>query len=153
MPEAPRRKPDEQGGTYLGSERCRDCHSEAFRIWQETRHAHALDRLRKKDPKRSRLAECQRCHTTGFDYEGGWSPDTSAGLDAVGCESCHGPGSNHVARAQAKPEDALGFGRPAGTWPLRWRGRCLGCHDPANSPGFGLEGYLARIRHWKNEGR
>ena len=153
LPEAPKKKLDEQGGSFVGSESCRDCHRDAWTIWQATKHAHALERLREKDPRRAKLAECLRCHTVGFDYEGGWKPDTPEGLDAVGCESCHGPGSNHVARARANPDDAPGFGRPTGKWPLRWRSRCLVCHDPANSPGFDLEGYLTRIRHWKSEER
>lgn len=154
LPDLEKRKPDEQGGTFLGSEACIECHESEGKLWRESRHAHALEKVRAKDPKRARLAECQRCHVVGRDFEGGWNPDTrSAGLDAVGCESCHGPGSNHAARARESASSALGFGRPPGKWALRWRGRCLSCHDPANSPGFDLDGYLGKIRHWKNGDR
>jgi len=36
--------------------------------------------------------KCQGCHTTGFD------PETKAFIEiSIACESCHGPGSQHVA--------------------------------------------------------
>lgn len=44
--------------------------------------------------------DCARCHTTGYMVEG--NQDGLPGLigvwaeDGVGCENCHGPGSNHV---------------------------------------------------------
>lgn len=44
--------------------------------------------------------DCAACHTTGYIPEG--NQDGVAGLvgtwveDGVGCENCHGPGSNHV---------------------------------------------------------
>jgi hypothetical protein len=44
--------------------------------------------------------DCARCHTTGYIAEG--NQDGLPGLigtwveDGVGCENCHGPGSNHV---------------------------------------------------------
>lgn len=44
--------------------------------------------------------DCARCHTTGYVAEG--NQDGLPGLigvwveDGVGCENCHGPGSNHV---------------------------------------------------------
>lgn len=44
--------------------------------------------------------DCARCHTTGYIAEG--NQDDLPGLtgvwveDGVGCENCHGPGSNHV---------------------------------------------------------
>jgi hypothetical protein len=44
--------------------------------------------------------DCGKCHTTGYIPQG--NQDGLAGLqgtwheDGVGCEGCHGPGSNHV---------------------------------------------------------
>ena len=56
-------------------------------------------------------ARCATCHQTGFDkgydfaartYESHWSELT------VGCESCHGPGKDHVAAArQGNPRQSL----------------------------------------------
>lgn len=42
--------------------------------------------------KRPWLEECGGCHATGVDLERGTFSEVS-----VGCESCHGPGSRHVA--------------------------------------------------------
>ena len=44
---------------------------------------------------------CFKCHTTGGDLEGTWLEGVP-GLGnftegGIGCESCHGPGSNHIA--------------------------------------------------------
>jgi len=44
---------------------------------------------------------CFKCHTTGGDTLGTWL-DTAPGLgtfteQGIGCESCHGPGSDHIA--------------------------------------------------------
>ena len=41
--------------------------------------------------KRNWVNECAGCHTTGFD------PDKKNFVEmGIGCEACHGPGSNHV---------------------------------------------------------
>lgn len=43
-------------------------------------------------PPRNWITECAGCHTTGFDPTSGtWSELN------IGCESCHGPGGDHVA--------------------------------------------------------
>lgn len=48
-------------------------------------------------------SECAACHVTGYDVdEGAWLED------GVQCESCHGPGSDHIAVVRsrdASPED------------------------------------------------
>jgi hypothetical protein len=111
---------------YIGSDRCADCHAHAFATWQKTPHGHATETLEKlKHPSnRNWDPECMMCHTTGFKHPGGYNdpidlanwppaagqrPDAKAlakhnngtkpdhvGLRGVGCESCHGPGSEHV---------------------------------------------------------
>jgi hypothetical protein len=140
------------GGRFLGSKACADCHASEWKQWQASGHSHALERLREKDPKRAGLAECTACHVTGVGFEGGWSEKDAgaASLGAVGCEECHGPGSTHVDRAWEDPDKGgLGYGSPPGKWPARWQRKCILCHDPRNSPAFDLEKYLERIRHWK----
>lgn len=148
-PELPRRKVDGEGGRFVGSESCKECHKEAYEIWAKTGHSRALARLEEKEKKRSGLAECVICHVTGYGLETGWAPGKGPSeLASVGCESCHGVGSNHVERAW-KNDDVTGFGRPPGKGQERWRARCMLCHDPRNSPSFELGPYLEKIKHWK----
>jgi hypothetical protein len=158
QPEFPRQKVEVEGGKFVGSKECRDCHKEAYEVFEKSGHARALAKLQEKEAKRSGLSECLVCHVTGYGFETGWSARApSPGLGAVGCESCHGVGSNHVERAYASGDDpahrgdVLGYGRPPGKGPERWRARCMLCHDPANSPAFDLGPYLQKIRHWAKD--
>ena len=97
---------------------------EQFPLWEKSNHANAFETLKSeasaKIAKEKGLTvpayeapECLECHTTGFG-EGGyevkddafWNPADDdkdgasavkrmAGLQAIGCESCHGPGSDY----------------------------------------------------------
>jgi hypothetical protein len=100
---------EHKGAAYVGSERCGDCHPHAFKIWQESRHAQAFQTLVNAQNPRLRQfdGECVVCHTVGFKYHTGYfnppreSPPKQVEkhnrkLLNVGCESCHGPGSEHV---------------------------------------------------------
>jgi 2',3'-cyclic-nucleotide 2'-phosphodiesterase (5'-nucleotidase family) len=91
---------------FIGSEKCGDCHDQAYQVWKKTIHYEAFDNLVKaqKPSNRQYDPECVRCHTVGFDHPTGFY-DAPAGADLakhnqkflhVGCESCHGPGSVHA---------------------------------------------------------
>jgi hypothetical protein len=86
--------------TYVGSEKCKNCHTHAYDVWKDSAHAHAYDTLVEKARRpslRQHDAECIICHTVGFGYVSGYENETkTAHLKHVGCESCHGPGSQHV---------------------------------------------------------
>jgi hypothetical protein len=144
-----KRKPVDEGGEYVGTTTCKACHTAAALIHDRSLHAHALERLRAKDPKRAGLPECLRCHTTGLGYDGGFHPgeeSDAGGLGQVGCESCHGVGADHVA------DHTRPYGRPFRQL-SGWRERCAVCHDRSNSPKFDISAYLARIKHWSDERR
>lgn len=105
---------------FVGSEACRKCHRQEYAIWKQTPHAHAFETLEKaKFPSNRQFdAECVVCHTVGFKNPTGYyDPPAAKGLkksdpakyaqlmvehnkrlENVGCESCHGPASAHVAR-------------------------------------------------------
>ncbi len=90
--------------SYAGTEKCRKCHETAFDVWENSKHAKAFASLEKaKQPSLRHFdAECIVCHTVGFGYETGYQSETkTAHLKNVGCESCHGPASEHV----KKPKD------------------------------------------------
>jgi hypothetical protein len=87
--------------TYVGSESCKKCHEHAYEVWKKSPHSHAYQTLvdvkrpygpanRQYDP------ECIVCHTVGFGYHSGFtSAKATPHLLDVGCESCHGPCSEH----------------------------------------------------------
>lgn len=84
---------------YVGSEKCERCHQSAYKIWKESGHGHAYKTLvdAKNPSNRQFDPECIVCHTVGYGYKGGFvSLEKSPTLVNVGCESCHGPGSEHL---------------------------------------------------------
>jgi len=85
---------------YVGSQACKGCHKKEYKIWEESGHAHAYQTLvdAKRPGNRQYDPECIVCHTVGFGYETGFvTVEKTAKLKDVGCESCHGPSSLHVA--------------------------------------------------------
>ncbi|MFO1218038.1 MAG: cytochrome c family protein [Burkholderiaceae bacterium] len=95
--------------SYEGRKKCGSCHRSQLESWQKTAHANALDSLAPKAKaeakKKAKLdvnkdyrrdPDCVGCHTTGFGHDGGLDPnDPSKYLIGVGCEMCHGPGSEY----------------------------------------------------------
>lgn len=122
--------------SYVGAEQCGACHDEALSHWQTTRHAGAYDTLVAVN-KQFDLS-CVGCHVTGFRQPGGSEVVELAGLDAVQCEVCHGPGSIHA----ETPEKA---GRPFGIRREAPVEVCLQCHTPEHSDTFNYEAYLRDV--------
>jgi len=103
---------------YVGSKKCKKCHIKQFKSWEKTRMGRAFDILKpgnskeakekfKVDVNKDFTADptCLKCHTVGFSRPGGYFvPDPSdkkavrkaKKLQGIGCESCHGPGSEYV---------------------------------------------------------
>ena len=133
---------------YAGSAACALCHSDAAEIWRNSRHANALKTLESsKEGINSKRPDCVRCHTVGLGQATGFRITSPNGnLSGVGCESCHGPGSEHIERAsagEAHPGSIVrkvAIGNPA---------LCLRCHDPINDPKFDYVKAIEAIRHWK----
>jgi hypothetical protein len=94
---------------YDGRKKCSGCHKSQYKSWKTTAHATALSSLKpgeKAEAKRkveldpdedySEDENCVACHVTGFGKEGGYEiDDPGKYLVGVGCESCHGPGSEY----------------------------------------------------------
>jgi hypothetical protein len=89
---------------YVGSDKCAECHTDAYAVWKKSRHAHAYDTLvkAKKPGLRQYDGECVVCHVVGLGYKTGFTSEKDTPHRDVGCESCHGPGSEHI----KKPGDA-----------------------------------------------
>jgi hypothetical protein len=96
--------------TYAGTDACRKCHAAEFQKWKQASHSHAMATLEnaKRPGLRNFDGECVKCHSVGFDYQSGYvNEEKSKHLRDVGCESCHGPGSGHVAAPKNKDFLAL----------------------------------------------
>ncbi len=121
------------GGSYVGWRECKGCHASEAESWKTTKHAQAWETLR--DRHRDYDPECFSCHTTGFQFEGGFRLITETPLMAdAQCETCHGAGADHCA------EPTLPYGRPD-------EAACTQCHVPLHSPDFDYETYLPQILH------
>jgi len=125
------------GLEYVGSESCKVCHEYEYEKWSSNIHAHAyatLERVGSQfDP------ECVICHVVGMDYESGFSSEQKTGhLKNVGCENCHGPGSEHIMTA----------GQTQLTEP---KSACIDCHTPEQSGDYaGNESsFRKKIVHWR----
>ena len=110
---------------YVGSQACATCHRKEFDQWAHTSHATAFNTL--LTVGKQFYPECVSCHVTGFRYETGYQigSEEKEQLADVGCETCHGPGKQHI------------------TTPLTTNVRgevkqqvCMECHTPSHSPGF-----------------
>ena len=109
---------------YVSATACQRCHEQEYLQWAATRHAFAYETLLKKE--RYFDAGCVSCHTTGFGYSTGFQiGDSDSTLKGVQCETCHGPGKQHVGNPKKSNI------RSAADTSL-----CLQCHDPKHSPGF-----------------
>lgn len=96
--------------SYVGVKGCKKCHLKQARAWKETKMAQAFETLKpnvaadakKKaglDPAKDYTTEakCLKCHTTGYGEPGGYgSGGDDKYLEGVGCEMCHGPGSEFL---------------------------------------------------------
>lgn len=134
-------------GTYVGDMACMGCHQSQHAVWASSRHSHAWKTL--QDDQRDGIAatvdpRCIKCHTSGYGNVGGfgsavlpesqrWSADSP--LVDVSCETCHGPGAEHI-RTGAKATIERG-----GEY------TCLRCHDAENDPEFRFAERWAAIAH------
>lgn len=128
-----------QSAAYVGSQACQSCHAAEYATWSKGGHARAVDTLR-KDGKHEQ-PDCLKCHTTGFGRTGGFpvdgKPDQHPGLAHVGCESCHGPGGDHVKEGAPRVGNIVSLTDKCDSCVILQI--CGSCHDDANDPGFEFE--------------
>jgi hypothetical protein len=88
---------------------------------------------------------------TGYGRSGGFpegeKPGSHADLERVGCESCHGPGADHVKAGGKQAAGIVRLGDKCDSCVILQI--CGACHDEANDPGFPfeVEGKIDKIRH------
>ena len=126
---------------YVGSQACATCHQKEFDQWAHTSHATAFNTL--LTVGKQFYSECVSCHVTGFKYDTGYQigNEESKHLAEVGCETCHGPGKQHI--------------RTPLTTNIRGEVKnqvCMECHTPSHSPGFAeiVAHVMPEIDHSRN---
>ena len=164
------------GHSFVGAEKCGECHTKAFAEWEKTPHAKAFQplisgRAGDVDPiSRIHDPECLACHVTGWEpqqmlrYDSGYfSQERTPHLLNQQCENCHGPGSHHVSLQERFANDAasvtdaeLQAGRTSvrQTLEAARNGGCAKCHDSDNDPHFtpdAFDKYWKQIAHpWRD---
>ena len=135
--------------SYVGSDACQGCHTAEFETWNESPHGQSLASLAKKN--KSEDGTCLACHTTAYGRPGGF-PDSGpaaahADLARVGCESCHGPGGDHIAQDAQRRGTILSLGDKCDSCVILQI--CGSCHDDANDPdfNFAVQEHIERQRH------
>lgn len=103
---------------YLGTKKCRMCHSKQYQSLLESPKGRSWEALMPGARQQAKIragldvhtdyrtdGRCLRCHSVGYGQPGGYAipdPDDrrserlAAKREGVGCESCHGPGSGFV---------------------------------------------------------
>ena len=85
--------------TYIGSKNCAPCHEDQYNSFiKHSKKAHSWNSVAVMKPKlkEHELQKCYECHTTGYNKGGFKSIESTPDLADVGCETCHGPGSEHA---------------------------------------------------------
>lgn len=124
---------------FVGSESCLSCHKAAGKIWEHSEHANAFASL--TDARADADPNCIGCHAIGFGTTSGYRREFGGKkLANVGCESCHGPGSLHVAQKKDGGKVAFKF-RPLGS------GDCKQCHFGEFSRPFDWDAFWPKIEH------
>ncbi len=139
---------------YVGTKRCRMCHSDHYASWNKLAKADSFSALkpgRSANIKRNAGLDVQRdyttdtnclaCHAVGFGEPGGYEiPDPNSGRskrkaaarEGVGCESCHGPGSDFIVVMQSLATTGRSYHpselAPLGRHPVT-KQTCQRCHN------------------------
>lgn len=103
---------------YLGTKKCRMCHSKQYKSLLESPKGHSWKALMPGESQPAKIragldvktdyrtdGRCLKCHSVGYGEPGGYtvpnpndrhSERLAEKRQGVGCESCHGPGSGFV---------------------------------------------------------
>jgi hypothetical protein len=95
-----------QKATYVGSKKCKPCHTKdgSYAVWEKSKHATAYTTLTTAESTKlaggkdaTKDKGCLACHVTDIA-----SKDTYE--EGIGCENCHGPGSEHIKHVRKDKE-------------------------------------------------
>lgn len=150
--------------TYVGSAKCKTCHSSAksggqYKLWEASSHAKAFAVLQTEEANKiatekglkvpaAEAPECLACHTTGH----GAAAEVRGAVtneEGVGCEACHGPGSEYYKMTAMKKAYAGEIeGASVGLMTVD-EASCKTCHNEKSPTfkGFDFAKQAAMIAH------
>ena len=149
---------------FVGTKKCKMCHNskksgQQFSIWEASAHANSFATLASEeskaiakkmgiaDPQKS--DQCLSCHVTGAGKDAAMFDKSFSQEEGVGCEACHGPGSEYKSMKVMK-------GITAGTMSGADYGliaadeaQCKTCHNEKSPTfkGFDYKTYWGKIAH------
>jgi len=159
-PELPKPSAAEQSKPkYTGAAACGECHKGPkmgyqFSKWRISPHAHAHAVLatsaahriaREMGVKGEPLnaAACLKCHATAHHRPAAGALTSYSVYEGVGCEACHGAGSDYASEVVMRDENAA-----IGAGLMKVGGEtCRACHENAHGKEFRLEEALKKISH------
>lgn len=121
--------------SFVGDDACARCHKPEMQFWKTTVHARAWKTI--VVGGKTGHDDCVSCHVTGYGEIGGSSLGHVAKLTNVQCESCHGPGSLHVAQEGLEEPPAVKLQAPESL--------CVRCHNEKHSDTFQYQAYLRDV--------
>ena len=149
-----------EDATIIGAAKCKMCHKaktgDQFKIWAESKHATSFATLKTEESiaiatemglgNPWEAPECLKCHVTQAFLGAELHAKTKYVDDeGVGCEACHGAGSEYKSKKVMTDHDAS----IAAGLVLEGESSCVKCHNE-NSPtfkGFEYEARWAEIVH------
>jgi hypothetical protein len=178
------------GATYIGTQQCGLCHEDKVEDWETTNHAHFFKEGLEGSVSSHYGEGCISCHTVGYDEAtlasnggfddvavmldwefpehpgpGSWDtvPEELRAVANIGCETCHGPGSEHrgfdPAIGSAFGAESCGTCHGGSRHPQypQWerskhanpieenRSSCVKCHDGAKFVDIQIDGEEAEV--------
>ncbi|MFQ5808699.1 MAG: multiheme c-type cytochrome [Armatimonadota bacterium] len=110
---------------FAGQTTCEGCHSGIAADYALTHHGEDFTQHAYGDLVYGRGGACAPCHSVGYGEDSGFQLDGSTPyLENIGCEECHGCGSDHA----ASPSSANLMGVPDAET------TCWNCHGPSYKP-------------------
>lgn len=105
---------------FVGVKTCGMCHKaktgDQLKIWENSAHAKAFEVLKSDEAKKiaekkglgdpSTEAACLKCHVTAYNADASLLGKKYDKEDGVGCESCHGAGSEYKSNKTMKDHAA-----------------------------------------------
>ena len=147
----------------IGAPKCKSCHKaktgDQWKIWTESTHATAFQTLASEEASKiaadkglgnpQQEEACLRCHATKASLDAGVVISGKANYadsEGVGCESCHGPGSDYKPRKIMEDPEAA---RAAGLVMTKTADGCTHCHNEESPTfkGFDFDARWADIAH------